>query len=294
MYSDKFSRHAGISVLTAVLATAFFPSSVFAAVKDTDVDGLTDEGEAGIYMTDPAMTDSDSDGIPDGQEVIDGTDPLDASDYFLSDRDLSDPGILGSPEKFPWYLSRAAGFAAFILLTASVVFGLVISSRVFLKIVPGADAFESHRSLSLMSVLAVMLHFGALFFDRSFNITVGETLIPFFFSREGVVGAAGFDLRMPLAFGIVAFYLVVILFLTAEFRARMSPKVWRIVHYSSFAAYPLFVIHGFMSGTDSKEGWAIAMYVVSVALVTALILVRIVSRTILPAIRRIRSASLSE
>ncbi|MDD5528362.1 MAG: hypothetical protein PHO56_05365 [Patescibacteria group bacterium] len=43
--------------------------------QDTDGDGLSDWDELNIYHTSPYLADSDSDGIPDGVEVKNGTDP---------------------------------------------------------------------------------------------------------------------------------------------------------------------------------------------------------------------------
>jgi len=43
--------------------------------KDTDLDGLSDYDELYVYHTSPYIKDSDSDGIPDGVEVKNGTDP---------------------------------------------------------------------------------------------------------------------------------------------------------------------------------------------------------------------------
>ena len=43
--------------------------------QDTDGDGLSDWDEINIYHTSPYLADSDSDGIPDGVEVKNGTNP---------------------------------------------------------------------------------------------------------------------------------------------------------------------------------------------------------------------------
>ena len=43
--------------------------------KDTDGDGINDFDELNIYKTSPYLDDSDSDGIKDGQEIKNGTDP---------------------------------------------------------------------------------------------------------------------------------------------------------------------------------------------------------------------------
>lgn len=44
--------------------------------RDTDFDGLNDFDELYVYTTSPYLADSDSDGIPDKQEVLAGTNPL--------------------------------------------------------------------------------------------------------------------------------------------------------------------------------------------------------------------------
>ncbi|MCO5216690.1 MAG: hypothetical protein M9950_11145 [Thermomicrobiales bacterium] len=48
------------------------------------MDGLYDDDETDVYQTDPFLWDTDGDGVDDGQEVFDGTNPLDPADFVVS------------------------------------------------------------------------------------------------------------------------------------------------------------------------------------------------------------------
>lgn len=272
-------------LFSALFVLGFGAHSAAALVKDSDVDGLSDDAEAGQYQTDPQVFDTDDDGRGDGDEILDGTDPLDAESSRIATLSAPDPGIRGNPKQFAWYLGRASGIFAFILLTGGVVFGLVISSRAFIKIVPGALAYEVHRFIAWLALATVVLHFSSFFFDDFLQLKVMEALVPFLMSRD-LKTTLGFDVGITAALGIIAFYLMIILVLTSEFRAKISLKVWRRIHYVSFLTYILFVLHGFLSGTDSEEWWMQVIYSVSVSIVAFLILIRIIFRTLVPAWRR--------
>ena len=252
-----------------------------AAVRDTDFDGLTDEGERSIYQTNPEAYDTDGDTVGDGQEIVSETDPLDSNDSVLARLSRQDSGIFGPQTEQPWYLARASGLLAFMLLTFGSVYGLVMSSRAFNRIIASPTAYELHRVLSFASLGAVLLHIGSFFFDDYVQIRFFEALIPGVLKRD-FPSALGYDLGFSVGLGIVAFYLMIILIVTSEFRAKLHTKTWRRIHYVSFVAYLLFVVHGFTAGTDSGQLWVRWMYIGSLSLVSMLVLVRIFSRVILP------------
>lgn len=268
----------------------FIPDVTMAAVKDTDADGLTDQAEQNVYRTDPMIADTDGDTVSDGEEVLGGTDPLDIADSrTFSVAIPEDPGIFGEREKSAWYFARATGTLSFVLLTLVMVFGMTVSSRAFVGRLNLGNVLEFHRTISWLALFSVVLHFSSFFFDDFLRLTVPEALVPFLLGRDFST-SLGFDIGKATALGIIAFYLILILILTAEFRAKATAKFWRGLHYFSFVAYPLFLAHGIMTGTDSREWWMQAIYIGSVTIVTIMILVRITFRNILPKIRARRAA----
>lgn len=278
-------------------AAAFIAGSLFdfsgtaeAAIKDSDFDQLTDESETGAYKTDPNVFDTDGDGVGDGEEVVSGTNPLDPRSSRIIELTREDTGILGNQEQWPWYFARATGILAFILLTIVSVYGLVISSRAFQKVISGAISYELHRTFSWMALGAVLLHVGSFFFDDFLKISFVEAFVPGALERS-YASALGYDMGLAVAMGIAGLYFMLILILTSEFRSKLSPKTWRMTHYVSFIAYLAFVAHGVMAGTDSRETWMQILYAASLSLVTTLVLVRILSRTLIPKIRAAWKAS---
>jgi DMSO/TMAO reductase YedYZ heme-binding membrane subunit len=70
-----------------------------------------------------------------------------------------------------------------------------------------------------------------------------------------------------LGLGAAAGDLLVAIIVTSLLRLRIGLRWWRLVHWASYACWPLAVIHGLgTGGSDSTAGWVI---VLNVACVTA-------------------------
>lgn len=261
---------------------AFFNRLGFSAsIKDTDVDGISDEAEINTYKTDPDEYDTDKDGVGDGQEIVDKTNPLDKnSSPLITEEELNenqkDAKFFSNPERLPWYLARSSGIAAYLIMTLAVIFGMGMSSKSFYNFLRPPNALETHRTITWLGLIATVSHFILLMFDQYMKLRPIEALVPFLVVRDFKSGL-GYDLNLAVSFGVIALYLMVLLIVTSEFRSKMSLKLWRKIHYSSFFAYILFTIHGFTAGTDSKEWWMELIYKISVMLVLTMLAVRLKS-----------------
>jgi DMSO/TMAO reductase YedYZ heme-binding membrane subunit len=72
-----------------------------------------------------------------------------------------------------------------------------------------------------------------------------------------------------VALGTVGFDLLLAIALTSAVRLRMGLRRWKAVHYLAYAAWPLAMLHGAQTGTDTKLGAQQALYVLCAAAVVS-------------------------
>jgi sulfoxide reductase heme-binding subunit YedZ len=149
-----------------------------------------------------------------------------------------------------WLLARASGLAAYALLTASVLAGLVVKARPLGRSVHPAAVLDVHRFLALLGLGALALHGTTLVLDDAVDIGLGALLVP---------GAAPYR---PLAtgLGVVAAELMALVYLSFSQRRRIGAKAWRALHWLTYLIFALATLHGVAAGTDSGRTWALALY----------------------------------
>ena len=166
---------------------------------------------------------------------------------------------------YTWYAARAGGMLAFALLTASVVAGLMLSSRDRLKHWPRFALEDVHRFLGLLAGSFIVVHGGALLLDSYLPFTLGSLLIP---------GTAPYR-PLSVALGIVGAELLVALAIANHYRKQLGNRFWKRTHYLNFAVWALALVHGLTAGTDTGTPWAATIYVVSASLVVGLTVRRV-------------------
>jgi DMSO/TMAO reductase YedYZ heme-binding membrane subunit len=163
---------------------------------------------------------------------------------------------------FTWYLARASGITSWVLVTASVVWGLLLSTRVSRTARP-AWVLDLHRFLGLLSVVFVGVHVGALVADSYTHWTLQGIVVPMASSwKPG-----------PVAWGIVGTYLLVAVEITSLLMKRLPRSWWRAVHLTSYGLFALATLHGFLAGTDAANPmvqWGALLGCLAVIYLTAL------------------------
>jgi sulfoxide reductase heme-binding subunit YedZ len=158
-----------------------------------------------------------------------------------------------------WYLARGAGVTALVLLTISMILGVVTSVRWSSARWPRFVTQAVHRNVSLLAVVVIFLHIATVVIDGFAPIGWKDAFIPFLSGYRA----------LWLGFGAIAFDLVLALTITSLLRHRIGARTWRVVHWLSYLCWPLVVIHGFGSGTDANLS---PVLVTNVACVIAVVL----------------------
>jgi predicted ferric reductase len=165
-----------------------------------------------------------------------------------------------------WYLSRAAGIAAYVLLSLSMIWGLALSTKFGERFLAKPALFEAHRVASIFVPLFIALHAGSLLGDTFIAWDAKSLLLPFQADyRPGWVGA-----------GVLAAYLCALLTASFYVRQYIGHRAWRSLHYLSFLAFIGSTGHGLMAGTDTREPWMMAIYGFSAAAVVFLVNLRLI------------------
>ena len=175
--------------------------------------------------------------------------------------------IVETPAKIPWLTSRVTAFLAYFAITASVVYGLLLSTKLLDAIAHRPVSFALHRDLAAVGLGLAEIHGALLTLDKTIDFSIADLLVPFA-SPYRPVG---------VGIGQLAFYLVVLVTLSFYLRSRIGQRAWRLIHYLTFLAFIGSTAHGIMAGTDTSQPWAFWAYAGSATVVVFLTVYRIVT-----------------
>ena len=173
------------------------------------------------------------------------------------------------------FLLYYAGVLALIALTAEVGIGLVASDRIFMKPSARVTAQALHRAMGFGAIAFLVIHIVLeIIAGRS---QPADAVIPFLDKGR----------TFYLGLGTVASDIFIVIMMTGIYRARlaarMSPKAWRVIHASAYAAWIFGLVHGLLAGRPAKaffgfSGFVAWSYGACVVAVAAALMVRLVAK----------------
>src|SRR5579884_3290452 len=148
-----------------------------------------------------------------------------------------------------WYLTRGTGTVSLILLTLSVALGVANVRRLRTENVPRFVIDSVHRNASLFAMAFLLVHIITAVLDSFAPITVVNAVIPF----------TGTYRPLWLGFGAIAFDLLIAVVVTSLLRRRFGYRTWRVIHWAAYASWPVALLHGLGTGSDTKTKWMLVI-----------------------------------
>jgi len=140
-----------------------------------------------------------------------------------------------------WYVTRASGIVAYLLLWFSMVLGLAVTSKYLDRLLDRVFTFDFRQFISLLSIAFVILHVAVLLLDRYLPYTLWQILVPFISPYRPIwVGV-----------GVISFCLTLLVTITFYIRNRIGMGAFRIIHVLSVIGNLGATLHGIYAGTNS-------------------------------------------
>ena len=144
-------------------------------------------------------------------------------------------------EQIWWYIARAGGIVALAMAGASVIWGLLLGTKIMEGRPSPKWLLDLHKWLGGTTVVFTAIHVIALMADSFVEFSIGDVLIP---------GLSSWN-TAAVAWGVIAGWLLMAVQVTSTFMKRLPRRLWRWVHLSSYAMLWTGIIHGAMAGTDA-------------------------------------------
>jgi methionine sulfoxide reductase heme-binding subunit len=173
------------------------------------------------------------------------------------------PSFMNGPEL--WFMNRGTGFVLLVLLTFSVMLGVLSTARVRTRYWPRMLSQGLHRNVSLLAVAFLAAHVAFAVADTFVDIRWYDAFVPFI----------GKYMPIWLGFGSLSVDLLIAVVATSVLRHKMSHRPWRIIHVMAYGAWSFGLLHGLKIGTDAPTPWGAAFNYGCIALVFVAVLARV-------------------
>lgn len=157
-----------------------------------------------------------------------------------------------------WWVSRATGMVGGLLMVGSLVWGVLLATRVLKPVDRPAWLLGLHRWMSALACIMIAIHMAALVADNYVYFGWRELFVPWGSEWKNTA----------VALGVIAMWLLVLVQGTSLLMRWMPKKVWHAIHITSYAAVWLGFVHGALAGTDVTN--PVYQYIVMLLILAAM------------------------
>jgi len=181
-----------------------------------------------------------------------------------------------------WYMIRATGVVALVLLSVTTVLGLLSASRARSARWPAFAQVDLHARATVLSLVFLGVHIVSAVMDSYVHVGLVSVFVPFTSAFKPLwtgLGAVAVDLLAAVA-------------ISSALRRHIDARMWRGLHWLAYACWPMALAHALGGGTDAAQLWMDAVAGVCTIAVMIALAWRITSfRTSHDAARQIGSST---
>lgn len=139
-----------------------------------------------------------------------------------------------------WDLTRASANVAWALCLVTILWGVLLTTRVLREMDRPAWLRDLHSWLGGLTVVFTVVHMLTLVQDKYVNFEVVNTLVPFSATYR----------PLPVALGVISFWVLVLIQGTSLMMKKLSRTTWRRIHMLSYPLYAIIAVHALTAGSD--------------------------------------------
>ncbi|GAB7043616.1 MULTISPECIES: ferric reductase-like transmembrane domain-containing protein [Catenuloplanes] len=167
-----------------------------------------------------------------------------------------------------WFAARSSGMVAILLMTATILLGILGPLRVGSASWPRFALAGLHRNISLLTLALLLVHVVTVAADDYVPITFADAVIPFLSRYQ----------PFWLGLGAISFDVLLALIITSLLRSRINLRLWKGIHWLAYLSWPIALAHGIGAGTDAASPIGLVTAVVSIVSVLVAVPIRIAGR----------------
>jgi methionine sulfoxide reductase heme-binding subunit len=162
-----------------------------------------------------------------------------------------------------------AGYTAFGLMFATVVWGILTSAGTVRRWLKRQTIYGGHMIFSIMAMSFTAMHAASHLFKTEGRYHLVQLIVPF---------ASPFKVTI----GVLAFELMIAVAVSVWLQRRLSYHRWQLVHRVAYASYVLAIGHVALSAHHLTQGPLIAALVSTSAVVIVIAIARFIPATAAP------------
>jgi sulfoxide reductase heme-binding subunit YedZ len=162
-----------------------------------------------------------------------------------------------------WQMIRSLGIVSYLFLAIGICLGISYS----MPILPASwkkTMYKLHNFFTIGGTAMGLLHGVITVIDTYMPYTWNEVLIPFTSEQHPILNGLG----------TISGYLMLIVIFTSDIRNKLKKSVWFVLHVMAYPSFFMAFIHGYFLGTDTSNPAVHAMYLVTIAAVLGVSVLR--------------------